>query len=191
MALIKCNECGKKISDTSKKCIHCGNPIIKEIICSECGIKINYEGKVCKNCGNKLINEKEKVDIKKKKIILIISIITIGIVGLIFLLIGNSRIDLNQVYKISGCDDYYCELADDGSYLEIDTNPLDIDNFSSSEAWKYVKKVSNEVGFTESTLKKMGHTTALDGTQSDENNKVKVSWTYHPDNGFEVTYSLK
>ena len=27
MALIKCPECGKKISDKSKKCIHCGTII--------------------------------------------------------------------------------------------------------------------------------------------------------------------
>ena len=30
MALIKCKECGKEISDTSKKCIHCGVKIKKE-----------------------------------------------------------------------------------------------------------------------------------------------------------------
>lgn len=32
MALIKCNECGKEISDKAKTCIHCGNPIFKESI---------------------------------------------------------------------------------------------------------------------------------------------------------------
>ena len=30
MALIKCSECGKEISDKAKTCIHCGNPIYKE-----------------------------------------------------------------------------------------------------------------------------------------------------------------
>ena len=29
MSLIKCPECGKKISDTSDACIHCGAPIKK------------------------------------------------------------------------------------------------------------------------------------------------------------------
>ena len=29
MALIKCPECGKDISNTSEKCIHCGFPIEK------------------------------------------------------------------------------------------------------------------------------------------------------------------
>ena len=27
MALIKCPECGKEISDKSKQCIHCGYPL--------------------------------------------------------------------------------------------------------------------------------------------------------------------
>ena len=27
MALIECNECGRKISDKAEVCIHCGNPI--------------------------------------------------------------------------------------------------------------------------------------------------------------------
>lgn len=30
MALIKCPECGKEISDKSEKCIHCGYPLVKE-----------------------------------------------------------------------------------------------------------------------------------------------------------------
>lgn len=35
MALIKCPECGKEISDKSKVCIHCGYPLIN----TECVIK--------------------------------------------------------------------------------------------------------------------------------------------------------
>ena len=31
MALIKCSECGKEISDKSEICVNCGNPIQKEI----------------------------------------------------------------------------------------------------------------------------------------------------------------
>ena len=30
MALIKCPECGKEISDKSKLCIHCGYPLEEE-----------------------------------------------------------------------------------------------------------------------------------------------------------------
>lgn len=69
MALIKCAECGKEISDTSKICIHCGCPIEKELTCSECGKKVGAKDKVCKNCGCK-ITKKIQFDIqfiKEKK----------------------------------------------------------------------------------------------------------------------------
>lgn len=35
MALIKCSECGKEISDKAKVCIHCGCPVFKENIKNE------------------------------------------------------------------------------------------------------------------------------------------------------------
>lgn len=60
MALIKCPECKKEISDKSQNCIHCGYPIEKELICNECGKKINKDDKVCKNCGCPIEEKKEK-----------------------------------------------------------------------------------------------------------------------------------
>lgn len=35
MAIIKCSECGKEISDKTNECIHCGNPLGKVIFKSE------------------------------------------------------------------------------------------------------------------------------------------------------------
>ena len=46
-------------------------------------------------------------------------------------------------------------------------------------------------GTAEALNSKMNKTRALDGTMSEENNKVEVSWTYHPDDGLEVIYTLK
>ena len=34
-------------------------------------------------------------------------------------------------------------------------------------------------------------TNALMGRQTEENDKYKVAWSYHPDDGLEVTYSKK
>lgn len=51
MALIKCKECGKEISDKATKCIHCGAPIEIEVkkTCPDCGKE--YVGNKCMNCG--------------------------------------------------------------------------------------------------------------------------------------------
>ena len=51
MALIKCNECGKEISDKAKQCVHCGYDNNK-IKCNECGKEISKNADVCFHCGN-------------------------------------------------------------------------------------------------------------------------------------------
>lgn len=67
MAIIKCPECGREISDKSKMCIHCGYPLEeetdKEVIntrCSECGKEIPNNVDYCPNCGCPLIVQVQK-----------------------------------------------------------------------------------------------------------------------------------
>lgn len=52
MALIKCPECGKDVSDKAKACIHCGYPLQKEIqYCPYCGKENSKENSICEFCG--------------------------------------------------------------------------------------------------------------------------------------------
>lgn len=51
MALIKCDECGKEISDKAKNCIHCGNIIITYTKCNECGESFALDRSSCPKCG--------------------------------------------------------------------------------------------------------------------------------------------
>lgn len=37
MALIKCKECGKEVSDKAKSCPNCGAPIDTKVYCPKCG----------------------------------------------------------------------------------------------------------------------------------------------------------
>lgn len=76
MAIIKCPECGKEVSDKAKACPNCGVPIDTNVYCPKCGssncvvihgadkfvsvalfgilaankVKSNYK---CKSCGHK------------------------------------------------------------------------------------------------------------------------------------------
>lgn len=73
MALIKCSECGKEISDKAKVCIHCGCPIESKpqetiymeeaIICLKCGYTVelvhgnmagvqHFLSKPCEKCNS-------------------------------------------------------------------------------------------------------------------------------------------
>ena len=99
--------------------------------------------------------------------------------------------DFKKVHSAIGGDTYYCTLASDGSYLSIDTNPLNLDDFSSSTAWKMVKDANTELGLPASVTSKMSTTRALDGRQTETHNGVKVSWTYHPDQGLQVLYEAE
>ncbi len=48
MALIKCPECGKEISDSAGTCINCGASFS---LCPECGEPVLRSVSVCQNCG--------------------------------------------------------------------------------------------------------------------------------------------
>ena len=62
MALVKCPECGKMVSDMTDKCTDCGYPIYlrkkgRKRICPFCD-SINYgDDSSCKNCGGQLGEE--------------------------------------------------------------------------------------------------------------------------------------
>ena len=48
MALIECPECGQKISDKTKLCVHCG---VSVKICGECGKMVIADAMLCPSCG--------------------------------------------------------------------------------------------------------------------------------------------
>lgn len=66
MALIRCPECGKEISNKARACPNCGMPILQDgnqseeaseygiIICRKCGYSIPANHKYCDNCGEEL-----------------------------------------------------------------------------------------------------------------------------------------
>lgn len=54
-----------------------------------------------------------------------------------------------------------------------------------------IEYVNEALGFNGALYDKMLETNALMGRQSEENKHYRVSWTYHPDEGLEVTYEIK
>ena len=100
MAMIKCPECGREISDKAKKCVHCGKILIEDKpaakICSDCGKENPIDVTECIHCGCPF--EEEKViepaqvqattEIKPKKnlkkiIIPIVASVVVLAVGLV------------------------------------------------------------------------------------------------------------
>ena len=93
-------------------------------------------------------------------------------------------------------------VASGNNYFTLETIPDTWDNMDPTvralmlpshqegvlEAVKYANK---ELGFPGSVYSDMINTSALMGRQVEENDKYKVSWTYHPDDGLTVTYTKK
>lgn len=96
MALIKCSECGKEISDKAKTCVSCGNPInVKKVKkCSECGQTIDKKDSICKKCGNPI--KKKKKNIKSIIFIIIGALILTFLTGIVssYILAINIEITL-------------------------------------------------------------------------------------------------
>ena len=53
MALIKCKECGREISDQAEACVYCGYRLNK-MLCPECHNKVEETDLICRNCGYNL-----------------------------------------------------------------------------------------------------------------------------------------
>ena len=98
--------------------------------------------------------------------------------------------DLRALYN-EYCSSYYARIANDGSYLSIDTNPNDKDDHFDYEAYQAIVSVNAALGLPESVLNRMNQTRSMDGIQSYSNDELEITWTYHPDKGMEVNYTLK
>ena len=100
MAMIKCPDCGKQISDKAEKCIYCGNVLKKptQICCLECGTELEKGSEVCPVCGCPITdvseNVPQKVEVTGVKVNKRVrKIITVGVIVVIIiisaLIIGN------------------------------------------------------------------------------------------------------
>lgn len=96
MAIMKCPNCGQDIYDQAKKCVHCGQKIIRKVLCPECKEEIDEGLKQCPKCGykfHKTVN---------KKIIGIIAVAIILVVAFcIFITKSLSLSDEEKAVKIS------------------------------------------------------------------------------------------
>lgn len=54
MALIRCEECGKEVSEKATSCPNCGSPISKKKFCKHCGESIDDDCVICPKCGKQV-----------------------------------------------------------------------------------------------------------------------------------------
>jgi RNA polymerase subunit RPABC4/transcription elongation factor Spt4 len=200
-----CSKCGFELQDGQAFCPNCGTPnnTPKKNVCSKCGTELKEGQEFCSNCGQKAgveipadvnaaINQfntgVQQTAEKKKKTPLIIGVAVVAVLAIVLLGRGSGP-NFEKLYD-QYCNSTWAEVASDGSYLYIDTNPYDWedDGLAYPEAYKAIKNVNKALGIPDSVANDMSKTTSRDGKQSETYDKVTVSWKYHPDDGLEVTY---
>lgn len=118
MALIKCSNCGKDVSDKAFECPQCGEKLIeKEMpkrICEECGKELEDEEIVCSRCGCPVTEENNQENSKKnvrfnKRVIAVLTLVIVAIIGVIFV-IKNIQKNIAEQERIQISEDYETNL---------------------------------------------------------------------------------
>lgn len=106
MAIIKCPQCGKEISDQSVQCVHCGYTLNgNHKHCKECGTELTGSESVCPNCGcpvdPTLVGQ---APVKKKKHIVRYAVLALALVVVLF--------GMFEAYQYNKVEAYY-QLVDE------------------------------------------------------------------------------
>ena len=143
MALIKCSNCEKDISDKAKVCPHCGQAVVLDtleieetapLLCEECGAEISVGMESCPNCGCPVPEKKElieespqKVEVtavnlppiakNTKKYIVIAIVAVIAIIAAI--LIGNNIKQKNLEAEAARLKEEYAANLDTASFTML------------------------------------------------------------------------
>lgn len=130
-------------------------------------------------------NIKGNIIVRRTVIIVIaIALIVIGLIAFINPFSPNLK---SIGDKYSG--EPFCTIAEDGSYIMIDTNPYNKeDEYFDFDANGAIMEINKELDFPGSVYAQMTSTRAIDGIQKVEHNGMSARWTYHPDKGLEVMY---
>ena len=170
----------KSDDETVLHCIHCGATIFPgQAFCSRCGAYITdgHSGQLTHAVRiNKFI---------KASIIGIFAFVALAIVVALLPPGGN----LQSVYD-RYCSEEFASISEGGSQLVIDTNPENEVNFYNQDAFEAIEKVNEEIGLPIEVATDMKNTSAGEGTQRVAVHDVEVMWSYHPDSGLEVVYTV-
>lgn len=79
-------------------------------------------------------------------------------------------------------------IGADDSYCEIDTNPLDVDDYFSSTILSYIEQMNKKLELPNYLYNDMIHTSYSQGKQEETFKKIRVKYYYHPDKGLNVCY---
>ena len=185
---LRCPRCGNQIDASMKWCPNCGASLTGDAPTSESGALSKFE---------QIFDAVRSFVTAKRKIVIPVAIVAVVLVVIaICVNLGSSDKGdnlsvpetLSNIYY-TYLDSSYATLGYDNSYLTIDTNPSDYDDYQDEDAFVGLAGTISLLNLPDSLAQKMGQTRALDGMQRETYGDIEVSWTYHPDSGLEVMFS--
>lgn len=140
---------------------------------------------------------------------LLIVVVALAVIGLMIFIISSyksgdssindvlplkSSVDFQSIYNECDLNSAYATVASDGSYLKISFKASDIKSYNrdiyKNAPDSYIN-INRKLGLPESLDEKIGHTSGLDGKQTEEYDNVKVTWSYSSSNGVMILYERK
>lgn len=178
----------------SKHCSKCNAELQdSHAFCPQCGQKIELP--VHEAVSSKISQYNDAVQNKKSK-----KPIVLGIVSVLVVIVIIGGIKFTNLFEKSPefqemfpeCESkIYCEIASDGSYMMLDSNPNDRNNYYMKYVWESIEETNKALGFSSAFTTKMKYLRTTYGRWTESNDNYTVSWSYDPDSGLEVMYVKK
>ncbi len=132
MALIKCSECGREISDKASSCPHCGCPVVgtEELVEKPAVKKDDSEGNEEETKQEEIKSEESKPKVKKKLskggiIAIIVAVVVIAVAAIAYFVLNtdsrnyNSAQELFKEEKFQEALEMFTELGDYEDSVEM------------------------------------------------------------------------
>ena len=105
----------------------------------------------------------------------------------------SKKVNLKKIYETyCNTKQFWSKLSPDGSYFTIDTNPYNVDQGLGDNpfAVRAVKQINEAMNLPAYLNDEINSTNSLMGRREEnfEDIGIKVIWSYHPNNGLEITY---
>jgi hypothetical protein len=98
---------------------------------------------------------------------------------------ADRRPDLFRVARAIDVDDNDVDYRGDATSLEVNIE------FVYGDALDWFEALLDDLDFPTAVRSRIGQTRALDGTQEAATDHVRVTWTYHPDDGLSAVFSVE
>lgn len=200
-----CKACGAEMPDEFQYCEKCGadREGVKPRFCPKCDNLLSKKAHFCPKCGKKvsLLPALRKPDMtpvknfvtdkKNLKWLIVAAVALVLVIALIAVLgsLGRPK-NFNQLFGDIAAKKYIT-IAEDGTWMELDTNPSNKEDYFDMESYNMISTINERLGFDGYLFKEMGSTRSVDGRQSAECENYSVTWSYHPDKGLEAIYRMK